>query len=54
MTLHDRLLNLQSNHDYIDCQIRKEMNRPLPDDDLLKDLRVRKLRLKEQIVSLML
>ena len=51
---HERLANLQSKHDYLDCQIRREMNRPLPNGDLLQDLKIRKLRLKEAIVSLML
>lgn len=54
MSIHERLSNLQARHDYIDCQIRREMNRPLPSADLLRDLKMRKLRLREQIVSLMI
>ena len=54
MSIHERLSNLQEKHDYIDCQIRREMNRPLPSSDLLHDLKMRKLRLKEQIFSLMI
>jgi hypothetical protein len=54
MFVHERLSNLQAKHDYIDCQIRREMNRPLPSDDLLRDLKKRKLRLKEQISALMI
>ncbi len=54
MFVHERLSDLQAKYDYLDCQIRREMNRPLPSSDLLKDLRKRKIRLKEQIVTLML
>jgi hypothetical protein len=54
MLFHERLSDLQAKHDYIDCQIRQEMNRPIPSNDLIRDLRKRKLRLKEQIVTLML
>ena len=54
MSIHERLSSLQDKHDYIDCQIRQESNRPLPSSDLLRDLKMRKLKLKEQIVSLMM
>jgi len=54
MYIHERLSNLQDKYDYLDCQIRREMNRPLPSSELLKDLKKRKLRLKEQIFTLMI
>jgi hypothetical protein len=54
MFTHERLSDLQAKHDYIDCQIRREMNRPFPSSDLLRDLKKRRLHLKEEISALMI
>lgn len=53
MTAHERLSSLQVKYDHLDCQIRQEMNRPLPSSELLRDLKKRKLRLKEEMLALM-
>lgn len=53
MSTHERLSILQVKYDYLDCQIRQEMNRPLPSCELLRDLKKRKFRLKEEMLALM-
>lgn len=40
---------LHSKHQGIERQLSEEMNRPLPDDAVIQDLKKRKLRLKEEI-----
>ncbi len=43
--------SLQRKHEGLERQISAELGRPMPDDGLLRDLKRRKLRLKEAIVS---
>lgn len=40
---------LQSKHAGIEAKIRAELNRPAPDDAMLRELKKRKLRIKEEI-----
>jgi len=40
---------LQSKHAVLERQIAQEMARPAPDGILVKDLKLRKLRIKEEL-----
>jgi hypothetical protein len=40
---------LNSKHEGLDAQIRSEMNRPFPDQAALRQLKKRKLRIKEEL-----
>ncbi|MCB2063061.1 MAG: DUF465 domain-containing protein [Novosphingobium sp.] len=40
---------LELKHAGIERQLHEELNRPLPDDAILQDLKKRKLRIKEQM-----
>lgn len=43
---------LQSKKAGLEQMIQQEMSRPAPDDTLIKDLKRRKLRIKEEIAQL--
>lgn len=49
MSLQGRIEELTKRHAQIDQQIHEEQKRPASDDTTLKDLKRRKLRLKEEI-----
>lgn len=40
---------LELKHEGIEREIHAELNRPLPDDAVLQDLKKRKLRIKEEL-----
>lgn len=40
---------LELKHAGIERQLHEELNRPLPDDAILQDLKKRKLRIKEEM-----
>lgn len=42
---------LQTKHAGLESQLRQEMSRPAPDDVTIKELKRKKLRLKEEIAS---
>ena len=42
---------LQTKHAGLERRILEEMNRPSPDGILLKDLKLRKLRIKEELTQ---
>lgn len=48
----ERLSNLQATYDFISYKIRKELNHPLPNGGLIRELRRRQLCLREKIISL--
>jgi hypothetical protein len=52
MSVRERISSLQEKYDYLDCLLRREQNRPIPDADYIRDIKVRKLRLKEEITTL--
>jgi len=41
--------SLQNRHAEIEFQIEKELNRPLPDQALIVDLKKQKLRIKDEL-----
>lgn len=41
--------SLQDRHAEIEFQIEKELNRPLPDQALIADLKKQKLRIKDEL-----
>lgn len=45
----NHLKSLQTKHAQLEKEIKSETLRPHPDDNHLKDLKVRKLRIKEEI-----
>jgi hypothetical protein len=49
MALLDRIISLKSKHQLIEYSLRHEMSRPHPDALMIQDLKLRKLRLKEEI-----
>ncbi|MFV0643634.1 MAG: YdcH family protein [Sphingomonadaceae bacterium] len=42
---------LQSKHAGIEAQLRKEMSRPSPDTATLRELKKKKLRIKEELAQ---
>ena len=49
MSLQGRIEELTKRHEKIDKKIHKEQKRPATNDIVLKDLKLQKLRLKEEI-----
>ena len=52
-SLHDRIESLEHKRELLDQKIRRELNRPLPNVDLLREFKVSKFRLKEEIFKLL-
>lgn len=53
MSVGDRIQSLQNRHERLDARISREQNRPLPDVELLREMKIGKLRLKEELFSLL-
>ena len=43
---------LQSKHEGLEHQIQEEMNRPLPDETRLHELKKKKLKIKEELAEI--
>lgn len=52
MSLQDRIESLRARHHALEDAIDQEIHRPLPNDDLLHDLKRQKLRIKDEIAQL--
>lgn len=52
MSLMDRIETLKSRHAALEQAIHDEFTRPHPDDELLHELKKRKLKLKDEIAQL--
>lgn len=52
MSLQDRIESLRARHRSLEEAIDQEISRPLPNDDLLHDLKRQKLRIKDEIYQL--
>ena len=52
MALEARIRELGSRHHALEAQIQDELNRPASDDIKLKELKRKKLRLKEEMEAL--
>jgi hypothetical protein len=52
-SLHDRIEDLEHKRELLDQKIRRELRRPLPNVDLLREFKISKLRLKEEIFKLL-
>lgn len=52
MSLSDRIEVLRSRHRNLEEQIDNEICRPLPNRDVITDLKRQKLRIKDEIASL--
>lgn len=52
MSLMDRIETLKSRHAALEEAIHDEVTRPHPDDELLQELKKKKLRLKDEIAQL--
>jgi hypothetical protein len=52
MPVLDRIRSLEKKHRFLEEAIHREIGRPLPDLFFLKDLKIRKLRVREQIDKL--
>lgn len=53
MSVQDRIDSLKFKHEELESRIEKESIRPHPDDDLLHELKRQKLKLKDEIHTLM-
>ena len=53
MSVCDRIQSLENNHERLDEKISREQGRPLPNVELLRQMKVRKLRLKEELFTLL-
>ncbi len=42
---------LETKHAGLEAKIREEMNRPMPDETRVQDLKKRKLRIKEELAQ---
>jgi hypothetical protein len=52
MSLHDRIESLRTRHRTLEEQIDLEICRPLPNMDVVNDLKRQKLRIKDEIALL--
>jgi hypothetical protein len=52
MSLNDRIETLRTRHRGIEEQIDEEISRPLPNQDVIHDLKRQKLRIKDEIAVL--
>ena len=52
MSLQDRIESLRARHRSLEDAIDQEIHRPLPNEDVLHDLKRQKLRIKDEIVLL--
>ena len=52
MSLQDRIESLRARHRSLEDAIDEEFHRPLPNDDVVHDLKRQKLRIKDEIVQL--
>ncbi len=52
MSLQDRLEALRARHRSLEEAIDQEISRPMPNVDMLSDLKRQKLRIKDEIFSL--
>lgn len=52
MPINERLAKLKMKHSFLDYAIQREENKSLPDTLFVRDLKVRKLRLKEEMLRL--
>ena len=52
MSLNDRIETLRTRHRTIEEQIDQEIIRPLPNLDMVNDLKKQKLRIKDEIALL--
>ena len=52
MSLQDRIESLRARHRTLEDAIVQEIHRPLPNEDLLHDLKRQKLRIKDEIAEL--
>ncbi|TWS96811.1 DUF465 domain-containing protein [Reyranella sp. CPCC 100927] len=52
MSLMDRIETLKSRHAALEQAIHDEVTRPHPDDEVLQELKKKKLRLKDEIAEL--
>ncbi|MAP24579.1 MAG: DUF465 domain-containing protein [Rickettsiales bacterium] len=52
MAFGNRISSLKNKHEFIEHSIQHEMSRIKPDTILIHDLKVRKLRIKEELMKL--
>ena len=52
MSLQDRIESLRARHASLEQAIDKEISRPLPNRDVIADLKRQKLRIKDEIFQL--
>ncbi len=43
---------LQTRHAGLEARLRKEMSRPAPDDTMIKELKLKKLKIKQELAAI--
>jgi hypothetical protein len=49
MSLQDRIESLRARHQSLELALQEEIHRPLPNEDLIHDIKRQKLKIKDQI-----
>jgi hypothetical protein len=52
MSLQDRIESLRARHQSLELALQEEIHRPLPNEDLIHDIKRQKLKIKDEILSL--
>jgi len=52
MSLHDRIESLRTRHQSLELALQEEIHRPLPNEELIHDIKRQKLKIKDEIQSL--
>jgi len=52
MSLQDRIQALRAKHQTLEQALEEESHRPMPNEDMIHDIKRQKLRIKDEIVEL--
>jgi hypothetical protein len=52
MSLQDRIQTLRARHQSLDHALEEEAHRPLPNDEMIHDIKRQKLKIKDEISEL--
>jgi hypothetical protein len=52
MSLNDRIEALRARHQSLEQALQEEIHRPLPNDEMIHDIKRQKLRIKDEIYQL--
>jgi len=49
MSLQDRIESLRARHQSLELALQEEIHRPMPNEDLIHDIKRQKLKIKDEI-----